>query len=67
MNVESLDSNPLTTTHPIFMKNTLARQLFVKIPIINLIEIALSGSVAVTRRETWYPYNAFLFSLLKNA
>ena len=54
-------------TQPIFMKTTLARQLFVKIPTMNLIEIALSGSVVVTRQTTWYPHNAFLFSLIKNA
>ena len=57
----------MVTTQPIFMKITLARQLFVKIPIMNLIEIALSSSVAVTRRDTWYPHNKFLFSLIKKA
>ena len=53
INVESMANNPLTTTQPIFMKTTLARQPFVKITKKNLIEIALRGSVAVTRRETW--------------
>jgi hypothetical protein len=57
----------VVTTQPILMKTTLARQLFVKIPIVNLIEIALSGSVAVTRQATWYQHNVFLFSLIKNA